>query len=267
MSPYASQLVVLIGLAVAVDYSLFMVTRFRTERRRRGSEPGARASSGVAVRRIVLFVGAIALPALAVLGRGSLPSAAAAVAIGAAVVVDLVLVTWAIQRLMERGHERTKLAAIEASSATAGRAVFFSGLAVMISIAGLFFLDDPLFQSMAIGTISVVLVAVIGSLTFLPATLAILGDGVNRLRLPFVGRERPEGSGVWAVVVRAVMRRPVIAAAGTAIVLAAVAAPTFRLHMGQADFSSFPDSLDGVQAINLLTPSGRRAPSSTCRSS
>jgi RND superfamily putative drug exporter len=182
VSPYASQLVVLIGLAVAVDYSLFMVTRFRTERR----------------------------------------------------------------------HGREKLAAIHAASNTAGRAVFFSGLAVMISIAGLFLLDDPLFRSMAVGTISVVLVAVIGSLTFLPATLAIVGDGVNRLRVPFVGRDREEGSGIWAVVVKAVMRRPVIAAAATALLLVALASPVLRLHMGQADFTSFPDSLDGVQAVNLL---------------
>jgi uncharacterized membrane protein YdfJ with MMPL/SSD domain len=182
VSPYASQLVVLIGLAVAVDYSLFMVTRFRTERR----------------------------------------------------------------------HGRDKLAAIHAASNTAGRAVFFSGLAVMISIGGLFLLDDPLFRSMAVGTISVVLVAVIGSLTFLPATLAILGDGVNRLRVPFLGRDREEGSGIWAVVVRAVMRRPVIAAATTAVLLLALATPVLRLHMGQADFTSFPDSLDGVQAVNLL---------------
>ena len=83
--------------------------------------------------------------------------------------------------------------------------VFFSGLAVMISIGGLFLLDDPLFRSMAVGTISVVFVAVVGSLTFLPATLAILGDGVNRLRLPFIGRDRQEGSGIWATLVRAVI--------------------------------------------------------------
>ncbi len=182
VSPYASQLVVLIGLAVAVDYSLFMVTRFRTERR----------------------------------------------------------------------HGRDRLAAIHVASNTAGRAVFFSGLAVMISIGGLFLLDDPLFRSMAVGTISVVLVAVIGSLTFLPATLAILGDRVNRFRLPIVGRDREEGSGLWAVVVRSVMRRPVIAAASTALILLAIASPVVRLHMGQADFTSFPDSLDGVQAVNLL---------------
>jgi RND superfamily putative drug exporter len=182
VSPYASQLVVLIGLAVAVDYSLFLVTRFRTERR----------------------------------------------------------------------HGRSKLGSIEASSATAGRAVFFSGLAVMISIAGLFLLDDPLFRSMAVGTIAVVLVAVIGSLTFLPAVLAILGDGVNRLRIPILGRERPEGSGLWATVVRAVMRRPVISFIASAGLLLVLAVPVLRFHLGQADFSSFPDTLDAVQAVNLL---------------
>jgi RND superfamily putative drug exporter len=93
---------------------------------------------------------------------------------------------------------------------------------------------------------------VVGSLTFLPATLAILGDGVNRLRIPIVGRDREEGSGLWATLVRSVMRRPIIAAAGTAIILLAIASPVVRLHMGQADFTSFPDSLDGVQAVNLL---------------
>ena len=182
VSAYASQLIVLIGLAVAVDYSLFMLTRFRTERR----------------------------------------------------------------------HGRSKLAAIDVASNTAGRAVFFSGLAVMISIAGLFLLDDPLFRSMAIGTIAVVLVAVIGSLTFLPATLAILGDGVNRFRLPILGRDRAEGSGLWAGLVGRVMAHPLIAAGVTAALLLAMAAPVLRLHLGQADFDSFPDSLDAVQAVNLL---------------
>jgi RND superfamily putative drug exporter len=140
VSAYASQLIVLIGLAVAVDYSLFMVTRFRTERR----------------------------------------------------------------------AGRAKVDAIRVASSTAGRAVFFSGLAVILSIGGLFLLDDPLFQSMAIGTIGVVLIAVVGSLTFLPAALAILGDNVDRFRVPFLGRDRPEGSGVWASLVRGVMRHPVV---------------------------------------------------------
>jgi uncharacterized membrane protein YdfJ with MMPL/SSD domain len=181
VSPYAGQLVVLIGLAVAVDYSLFMITRFRTERR-----------------------------------------------------------------------TRDKMAAIRTASGTAGRAVFFSGLAVMISIAGLFLLDDPLFRSMAIGTISVVFISVIGSLTFMPATLAILGDGVNRLRLPIIGRERPEGSGVWGRVVRVTMRRPIISFVLSAGLLLLMATPVLRLHLGQSDFTSFPNSIDGVQALNLM---------------
>ena len=181
VSPYASQLVVLIGLAVAVDYSLFMITRFRTERRR-----------------------------------------------------------------------RDKLAAIETASSTAGRAVFFSGLAVMISIGGLFLLDDPLFRSMAIGTISVVFISVVGSLTFLPAVLSILDRNVNRLRLPIVGRPREEGTGPWGRVVRATMRRPLLAFVVSAGLLIALASPVLRLHIGQGDFSSFPDSIDGVQAIDLM---------------
>lgn len=181
VSPYANQLVVLIGLAVAVDYSLFMVTRFRTERLR-----------------------------------------------------------------------REKLAAIDVASSTAGRAVFFSGLAVMISIAGLFLLDDPLFRSMAIGTIAVVFISVIGSLTFLPAVLAILDRNINRFRLPVIGRHRDEGSGPWARIVRATMRRPVLSFLVSAGLLLAVATPVLRLHIGQSDFSAFPDSIDSVQAINLM---------------
>ena len=181
VSPYASQLVVLIGLAVAVDYSLFMVTRFRTERRR-----------------------------------------------------------------------RDKLAAIATASSTAGRAVFFSGLAVMISIGGLFLLDDPLFRSMAIGTIAVVFISVVGSLTFLPAVLAILDRNVNRFRLPIIGRQREEGTGPWGAIVRATMRRPVLAFVVSAGILLALASPVLRLHIGQGDFSSFPDSIDSVQAVNLM---------------
>ena len=79
----------------------------------------------------------------------------------------------------------------------------------MISLAGLFLIDVSIFRSMAIGTIGVVLVAVVGSLTFLPATLAILGDRVNRGGCPYFGREREEGSGFWARLVGGVMRRPI----------------------------------------------------------
>jgi uncharacterized membrane protein YdfJ with MMPL/SSD domain len=189
VSSYASQLIVLIGLAVAVDYSLFMLTRARREWR--------------------------------------------------------------------RGHDR--MSGIAIASSTAGRAVFFSGLAVMISIAGLFLLDDPLFRSMAIATIGVVLVSVVGSLTFLPAVLAILGPRLERGRVPFFGRDRAEGGGFWARIVGLAMRRPVVSAGVTALLVLALASPVTRLHLGQGDLSAFPDTLDAVQAINLMNakwPSG-----------
>jgi uncharacterized membrane protein YdfJ with MMPL/SSD domain len=182
VSPYASQLIVLIGLAVAVDYSLFMISRFRAEQR--------------------------------------------------------------------RGRDRAT--AIRIASGTAGRAVFLSGLAVMISIGGIFLLDDPLFRSMAIGTIAVVAISVVGSLSILPAILSLLGPRIDFGRVPFFGRSREEGSGIWSVVVRAVMRRPVVAFLVSGGLLLAIAAPVTHLRLGQTDLSSFPRSIDSVRAVQLM---------------
>jgi RND superfamily putative drug exporter len=177
-----SQLVVLIGLAVGVDYSLFMLTRFRAERR-----------SG-----------------------------------------------------------RSKLAAIEVASGTAGRAVFFSGLAVAASLAGLFLVHVQMLDSMAIAMIAVVLVAVVGSLTFLPAAMSILDTRVNRLGIPFLRRDGGEGSGVWARIVGIVVRRPAILGATAVIALVLVATPLGHLRLGAAGIASLPSGVDGVAAWNLL---------------
>jgi uncharacterized membrane protein YdfJ with MMPL/SSD domain len=198
VSPNASQLIVLMGLAVAVDYSLFMVTRCRTER------------------------------------RGG----------------------------------RDVLAAIETASSTAGRAVFFSGIAVVFSLGGLVTLGISLFTSMAVGTMAVVLASVIGSLTFLPATLAIVGDRVNLGRpitwLPRLFRARgilasiearaarPPGSGFWARLVNAVMARPVVMTLLSAALLIAIATPVTRLRTGTTEITGLPSSIDGIAAIKLV---------------
>jgi RND superfamily putative drug exporter len=105
---------------------------------------------------------------------------------------------------------------------------------------------------MALGTISVVFISVLGSLTFLPAVLAVLGPRVNALRIPFLGRPREEGGGLWASVVARVMSRPVVFFLVTAGLLAAMASPVTRLHLGQTDLTSFPDSIDSVKAIKLM---------------
>ena len=245
VSPYATQLIVLIGLAVSVDYSLFMITRFRSERRRHGATRPKPASRRTLVRRSVMFGAATLAVGAAVVSEADALRIAAGVLLAALVVVG-------VARIVERGGGEEQRRSIETASSTAGRAVFFSGLAVIVSIAGLFLLDDPLFRSMALGTIAVVFIAVVGSLTFLPAVLSILGNGVDAGRVPILGRERPEGRGIWGSLVRFAMRRPVAVVAVSAAALLLAASPLTRLHIGQSDFSSFPDRLDAVQAVNLL---------------
>jgi RND superfamily putative drug exporter len=162
----------------------------------------------------------------------------------------------------QNGQGRTKIGAIEVASSTAGRAVFFSGLAVMISLGGLLLIDDDVFKSIAIGSISVVLISVLGSLTFLPATLSILDRWVVRFGIPGLARDRGEGRGIWGTIVRAATNRPVIAAVAASAVLIAVALPVSRLQLGSttSDVSTLPHSVEGVRAWDLITqkwPQGR----------
>ena len=122
----------------------------------------------------------------------------------------------------------------------------------MISIAGLFMIDVSIFRSMAIGTIGVIFVAIVGSLTFLPATLAILGDRINTGSVPFFGRDRDAANGFWARFVLAVMRRPGRYAILATAFMLILASPWIRLRIGVTDFTSFPDQIDGVQAVKLI---------------
>ena len=103
--------------------------------------------------------------------------------VGLAVGIDYSL--FIVQRYREeRERGLDKLTAIERSGATASRAVFFSGLAVVIALSGMFIIPDTVFRSIAVGTILVVVASVAAALT-------LLGDRVNRLTLPWVGRHRP----------------------------------------------------------------------------
>ena len=128
------QLVLLMGLAVGIDYSLFIVSRFREE----------------------------------------------------------------------RAAGRPKLEAIRAASNTTGRAVLYAGVTVMVSLTGLVLTGDELFIGMGIGAIIVVLFAIVLSLTLLPAVLSLLGDGVNWLRIPGLGRPSG-GGGIWGAIIGAVL--------------------------------------------------------------
>jgi RND superfamily putative drug exporter len=129
--------------------------------------------------------GLIALPSHVV--PVALQAYAMVLLIGLAVGVDYSMFYLKRER-QERAAGRSKEAALAVAAATSGRSVLISGLTVMVSMAGMFLTGDETFASLAFATILVVAVAVLGSLTVLPALLSRLGDNVDRLRVPFVGR-------------------------------------------------------------------------------
>jgi RND superfamily putative drug exporter len=142
----------------------------------------------------------------------------------------------------EREAGRETGAAIEAAAATSGRAVVISGFTVMVAMAGMYLGGISNFASFATGTIMVVAVAVLGSLTVLPATLSKLGDRIEKGRVPFLGRlqNRTGGVGIWSRVLDRVLRRPLLSAIVAASVLVALTIPVLGMQtsLGGTDDTS-----------------------------
>ncbi len=185
MDPLVKEVILLIGLAVGVDYSLFYLRRERDERRA---------------------------------GRG--PEAA-----------------------------------LEAAAATSGRAVLISGFTVMIAMAGLFFSGDKTFISFGVGTALVVFVAMIGSLTVLPAVLAALGDRIEKGRVPFLHRFRRdtgEGGRIWGAILRPALRHPLASAIVSAGVLIALALPALHLHTSNNGVDALPKSMKELKTFHAV---------------
>jgi len=171
---------VMMGLAVGIDYSLFVVSRFREERRA---------------------------------GRG---------------LEDAVAV----------------------AGATASRAVLFSGATVVLALVGMFLVPHTVFRSIAVGAIAVVLVSVLAALTLLPAALAVLGDRIERLRVPVLGRRA--GGGVWSRVAGVALRRPAASLAAGVVVLIALAAPYASIETGTAGVGTLPESFQTRTAYEAI---------------
>ena len=172
--------------------------------------------------------------------------------IGLAVGVDYSLFYLKRER-EERAAGRTERAALEAAAATSGRAVLISGLTVMIAMAGMFLTGDKTFSSFAMATIMVVAIAVLGSLTVLPALLSRLGDRVNKARVPFLYRlQRPGGGRVWGAIVDRVLRHPLAATALSAGILVALALPALGLKAVVPGPEALPQDLEAVQTFNRL---------------
>jgi putative drug exporter of the RND superfamily len=184
MSIYVTNTASIIGIGVGIDYSLFVVTRFREELRR----------------------------------------------------------------------GRTVHDAVVQAVANSGRAVALSGATVIVALFGMFLVNIQAFRSMAIGSMSVVAVAVLGAVTLLPAVLSTkVGSWIDRVRLPFTGRRQanPEG-GFWHRWAVAVMRRPWAAVALSAAILLALAAPFTAIRLGQPGPSVLPSDEEPRVATELL---------------
>lgn len=179
MSVYALNMISMIGLAVGVDYALFIVDRFREEQK----------------------------------------TAASA------------------------------LVAMERSAATAGRAVLFSGVTVAISLLGMFLLPTTLFRSLGAGAILVVLVALLATVTLLPALVSISGTWLDWPRRHSTRQTSSDQTS--DPLVRLVLRRPAVSAVAAVALLIVLALPAFSMQRGTAGIESMPpgDLRDGYQIL------------------
>ena len=204
----------------------------------------------LAVMSIAIALGAAALFGLAF----DLPFFIANIItmIGLAVGIDYSLFIVSRYR-EERAEGLDKLDAIARTGATATRAVFFSGLTVIVALTGMLLLPNTIYRSIGLGAILVVTVAVAASLTLLPAVLASLGDRIDALRIR-KRRSGParEGGRFWDRVTAMVMRRPVVSLVLAAGILLVASLPYLSIHEGFSGVSTLPDEAESKQAFLIM---------------
>jgi RND superfamily putative drug exporter len=144
----------------------------------------------------------------------------------------------------ERKQGRSKQEALDIAAATSGRTVLVSGLTVMTAMAGLYFAGDAEFTGLATGAILVVAMAMLGSITVLPAMLSKVGDGIDRGRIPFLGKrmQRRTESRLWSAILGPVMRRPLVATIAASAVLIALAIPALGMHTASSGIEQLPQT-------------------------
>jgi uncharacterized membrane protein YdfJ with MMPL/SSD domain len=172
--------------------------------------------------------------------------------IGLAVGVDYSLFYIKRER-EERALGRSPHAALEATAATSGRSVLLSGLTVIVAMAGMFLAGNGTFVGIGLGTIVVVAIAVLGSITVLPAVLSQLGDRVELGRIPGMGRARGGGeSRLWGALLERVLRRPLVATVVAGGLLVALAMPALGLHTATAGAGDLPQDLAVVRTLDRI---------------
>ncbi|WP_432028275.1 MMPL family transporter [Streptomyces sp. 1222.5] len=177
--------------------------------------------------------------------------------VGMAVGVDYCLFYLRRER-EERAAGRDAGTALRIAAATSGRAIVVSGVTVCVAMAGMLFTGLAEFEAMGLASLMVVAVAMVGSVTVLPALLSLLGERVEKGRLPFVGRRRRErgtdgGSRFWSAVLRGVLARPLLSVVVAGGTLLAIAAPALGMKTQQLTLDQeFGDSLPMVQTYNRV---------------
>ncbi|WP_306184267.1 MMPL family transporter [Streptomyces sp. MK5] len=175
--------------------------------------------------------------------------------IGMAVGVDYCLFYLRRER-EERAAGRDAGTALRIAAATSGRAIVVSGITVCVAMAGMLFTGLAEFEAMGLASLMVVAVAMVGSVTVLPALLSLLGERVEKGRLPFLKRRRRGGGGesrFWTAVVRGVLAKPVVSVVVAVGALLAVAAPALGMKTSQLTLDQeFGNSLPIVQTYNRV---------------
>jgi uncharacterized membrane protein YdfJ with MMPL/SSD domain len=173
--------------------------------------------------------------------------------VGLAVGVDYSLFYLRRER-EERAKGASKLDAVHIAAASSGRAVLVAGSTVMVAMAGMFFAGLSIFTALGIGSIMVVAVAMIGSVTVLPAILASLGDRVDTGRIPFLHRMRRANgdSRVWSWILDKVLRRPAISAVLATGLLVVMALPAFGMHTVLSGTDDYSRKLEVMQVYDRM---------------
>jgi RND superfamily putative drug exporter len=216
---------------------------------------GALVAAGLplllALTAVGATIGLIALPSQLVPMDKNI--SAVVLLVGLAVGVDYALFYLKRER-EERAAGKGPRAALEAAAATSGRAVLISGVTVMVAMAGLLFARNDTYLGFGIATMLVVAVAMVGSLTVLPALLSRLGDRVEKGRIPFLSRlRRPNGENrFWSAILTPALRHPLASALLATAVLLVLAFPVLDMHTAQTGLSSAPKGAATVETINRI---------------
>jgi len=189
--------------------------------------------------------------------------------VGLAVGVDYAM--FYLRRMMEeQDRGRASGAALEVAASTSGRAVLISGLTVMAAMGGMFFSGNPIFVSFGIGTILVVGVAVLGSLTVLPAMLSYLGQKgwLEKGRVPYVAKRRHRNGGesrIWSAILDRVLARPLASALLAAGLLVGLSIPALGMQFKEPGTEGMSRSEPIVQTMDRIDAAfpGGNAPAVT----